>query len=365
MVKGLKTQTSSVKLKNLVKKFPSDKLSEDNIAVNNLDLNVESGELVTLLGPSGCGKTTTLRMIAGFEFPTSGSVFIGDEDISSVSPNKRDIGMVFQSYALFPHLTVYDNIAYGLKIKKLSQEEIKMKVKAVLEIMQLHALADRSPSQLSGGQQQRVALARAVVTEPKVLLFDEPLSNLDAKLREYMREELRNIQKRLGITSLYVTHDQTEAMAISDKVVIMNDGELQQVDTPYNIYISPANHFVADFMGKANFVSSVIKDINQSEIEIELLGRNITINNHGNKQFKPDEQVDCVIRPEFWKIDPNGEFNGVVEKVIYFGNNVEYTIKINEEELIFTDTDHVANGVRSVGENINLHLEKGNLSLLK
>lgn len=365
MVKGLKTQTSSVKLKNLVKKFPSDKSSEDNIAVNNLDLNVESGELVTLLGPSGCGKTTTLRMIAGFEFPTSGSVFIGDEDISSVSPNKRDIGMVFQSYALFPHLTVYDNIAYGLKIKKLSQEEIKMKVKAVLEIMQLHALADRSPSQLSGGQQQRVALARAVVTEPKVLLFDEPLSNLDAKLREYMREELRNIQKRLGITSLYVTHDQTEAMAISDKVVIMNDGELQQVDTPYNIYISPANHFVADFMGKANFVSSVIKDINQSEIEIELLGRNITINNHGNKQFKPVEQVDCVIRPEFWKIDPNGEFNGVVEKVIYFGNNVEYTIKINEEELIFTDTDHVANGVRSVGENINLHLEKGNLSLLK
>lgn len=365
MVKGLKTQTSSVKLKNLVKKFPSDKSSEDNIAVNNLDLNVESGELVTLLGPSGCGKTTTLRMIAGFEFPTSGSVFIGDEDISSVSPNKRDIGMVFQSYALFPHLTVYDNIAYGLKIKKLSQEEIKMKVKAVLEIMQLHALADRSPSQLSGGQQQRVALARAVVTEPKVLLFDEPLSNLDAKLREYMREELRNIQQRLGITSLYVTHDQTEAMAISDKVVIMKDGELQQVDTPYNIYISPANHFVADFMGKANFVPSIIKDINQSDIEIELLGRNIKIKNQGNKQFKNDDQVDCVIRPEFWKIDPNGEFNGVVQKVIYFGNNVEYTIKINEEELIFTDTDHVANGVRSIGEKINLYLEKGNLSLLK
>ncbi|MFD1362423.1 ABC transporter ATP-binding protein [Lentibacillus salinarum] len=359
------TRSASVELNQLVKKFPSTDDGEDFVAVVHLNLQVKSGEMVTLLGPSGCGKTTTLRMLAGFEFPTSGSVLVGDKDFSKVAPNKRDIGMVFQSYALFPHLTVYENISYGLNIKKVNKSEVERRTNTVLETMHLEKLKNRSPSQLSGGQQQRVALARAIVTEPRVLLFDEPLSNLDAKLREYMRDELRSIQQRLGITSLYVTHDQTEAMAISDKVVIMNQGKLQQADTPYNIYLRPRNHFVADFMGKADFVPATVKNKNGDQMILTMMEREVAINHETGFPTEKGQTVDCVVRPEFWKIDEQGKFSGVIRKTTYFGNSVEYEVEVNGILLTIMDYEHMNNGIKHEGDEVGLHLKEESVSVLE
>ena len=223
-------------------------------AVDDVSIDIHQGQFVTLLGPSGCGKTTTLRLIAGFEFPTHGDILLDGKAVNELPPNRRDMAMVFQSYAIFPHLNVFENIAYGLKIKKLSSQEVKRKVSQVLTLTELQGLENRAPNQLSGGQQQRVALARALVMEPKVLLFDEPLSNLDAKLRVQMRSEIRRIQQELGITSVYVTHDQDEAMVLSDLIVIMHKGRIQQADTALEIYRRPNNRFVADFIGRANFL---------------------------------------------------------------------------------------------------------------
>ncbi|RME65887.1 MAG: ABC transporter ATP-binding protein, partial [Caldilineae bacterium] len=235
-----------LKLENLSKVFASRSGSGEVVAVDDVNLDIERGQFVTLLGPSGCGKTTTLRLIAGFEFPTTGRIVLDGEDIADLPPNRRDMAMVFQSYAIFPHLNVFENIAYGLRIKKLSNQEIRRQVATVLELTELTGLENRQPNQLSGGQQQRVALARALVMEPKVLLFDEPLSNLDAKLRVQMRSEIRRIQQELGITSVYVTHDQDEAMVLSDRIVVMNQGRIQQVGSAPEIYRRPANRFVAD-----------------------------------------------------------------------------------------------------------------------
>ena len=256
---ALGQKSSGVVLKEITKIFQQPDTGKDFVAVDHINLNIQDGEMVTLLGPSGCGKTTTLRMISGFEYPTSGSVFIGERDVAKIPPNKRGISMVFQSYALFPHLNIWENVAYGLKVAKVSQDEVVRRTNAVMELMQLTGMERRFPNQLSGGQQQRVALARAVVIEPSVLLFDEPLSNLDAKLRESMRDELRALQKRLGITSLYVTHDQSEAMAISDRVVIMKDGVICQQGTPTEIYEQPNSRFVANFIGKANFIDGTFR----------------------------------------------------------------------------------------------------------
>ena len=223
-------------------------------AVDSMNLTVKEGELITLLGPSGCGKTTTLRMIAGFHTPTSGDVLIDGESVNALPPNKRPTAMVFQNYALFPHMTVEENISYGLKVRGDSSVKIKKKVDGIIQLIGLDGLAKRQPRELSGGQQQRVSLARAMVMEPKVLLFDEPLSNLDAKLRVSTRLEIRKLQQRVGITSVYVTHDQEEAMMLSDKVVIMKAGMIQQIGTPSEIYAHPVNCFVAGFIGKANFL---------------------------------------------------------------------------------------------------------------
>ena len=251
---ALGKKSSGVVLKEITKIFQQPDTGKDFVAVDHINLNIQDGEMVTLLGPSGCGKTTTLRMISGFEYPTSGSVFIGERDVAKIPPNKRGISMVFQSYALFPHLNIWENVAYGLKVAKVSQDEVVRRTNAVMELMQLTGMERRFPNQLSGGQQQRVALARAVVIEPSVLLFDEPLSNLDAKLRESMRDELRALQKRLGITSLYVTHDQSEAMAISDRIAVMNQGAIEQLDSPTEIYDNPHSRFVAGFIGEMNFL---------------------------------------------------------------------------------------------------------------
>ena len=276
----------------------------------------EDKEFVTLLGPSGCGKTTMLRMLAGFEKPTSGTITIDDKVVSSdktfVPPEKRDIGMVFQSYAVWPHMTVFDNIAYPLKIKKVPKDVIKQKVEAIMEVVHLSQYADRIPSQLSGGQQQRVALGRALVAEPNLLLLDEPLSNLDAKLRESMRFEIKAIQKKLGITVVYVTHDQVEAMTMSDKVIVINDGVIQQVGHPMDIYRKPANQFVAAFVGKIDFIKGVSENR-----KITITGTDQVLDYDGELKGN----VVVAVRPESIHLSrESGKLHGVMDNKTFMGD---------------------------------------------
>ncbi len=331
----IKAKSSGLKMVNLTKKFSSHDGTGEFTAVDSINLEIKSGELTTLLGPSGCGKTTTLRMVAGFESITSGSLLLGDESIESVPPNKRDMAMMFQSYALFPHMTVYNNIRYGLKIQKLPEKEIEERTNKIIDLMQIRGMENRLPSKISGGQQQRVALARAVVIEPKVLLFDEPLSNLDAKLREYMRDELRSLQQRLGITSLYVTHDQSEAMAISDKVVLMNEGRIQQVGSPAELYNEPASLFVADFIGKSNFLPCLVASRSADGAVASILGENFLLKAPGKAYTGETGEMTAVIRPEAVKlVDPEEEkLTGVVRKAIFFGNFVEYEVRVKDRNL--------------------------------
>lgn len=256
---------SCLRVRNLVKRFP-----DGTIAVDDLSLDVPQGALFTLLGPSGCGKTTTLRMIAGLEAPTRGHIMLDGDDFTTVPVHRRGIGMVFQSYALYPHMTVFENVAYGLRVRRLPQPEIRRRVSEALALVGLEAFAHRRPAELSGGQQQRVALARALVYQPRLLLLDEPLSNLDAKLRVHMREEIRRIQKSAGITTVYVTHDQEEALAISDQIAILNKGRLAQVGAPHDVYERPASAFVADFIGRANFLKCRVREYRGSRCLLEL-----------------------------------------------------------------------------------------------
>ncbi|WP_301172427.1 ABC transporter ATP-binding protein [Brevibacillus nitrificans] len=357
MEETLSTNSSSVSMRDLVKTYLSAS-GEENYAVKHFSLDIQPGQLVTLLGPSGCGKTTTLRMLAGFDIPTSGQIRFGQTDVTFTPPNKRDIGMVFQSYALFPHLTIYENVAYGLQIKKVPKEELKTRVNRVLALMHLEEFKDRLPSQLSGGQQQRVALARAVVTEPKVLLFDEPLSNLDAKLREYMRDELRKLQQRLGITSLYVTHDQSEAMAISDQVVIMTKGVIQQVGSPHEIYTKPVNHFVADFMGKANFLTGKIEGREKDAWIVSLENNRILVKVDRNIPVQVADTVDCVVRPEFFTLDEQGEFTARLTRATYLGTYVEYEAVLGNQDVTFVDYAHHQHGWREAGTDVKLRLNQ-------
>ncbi len=324
--------SSRVRLNGLTKQFASlDKDGKENIAVNNINVEVNDGEMVTLLGPSGCGKTTTLRMISGFENPTRGSIYIGDRDVTTVPPNKRNISMVFQSYALFPHLTIYENVAYGLKIKRLGKEEVKQRTDAAMLLMQLNGMETRYPNQLSGGQQQRVALARAIIIEPRVLLFDEPLSNLDAKLRETMRDELRALQKRLGITSLYVTHDQSEAMAISDKVIIMKDGDIMQMGSPKEVYEYPSNRFVANFIGKTNFLPCIYGGQGNGGAVVKINDLRYELPQPGDvNQLKPGQECALSIRPESIHLSSHNEDQGVpgiIKRITYFGVKIEYEVE--------------------------------------
>lgn len=309
-------------------------------------------EFITLLGPSGCGKTTMLRMIAGFEKPTSGEISIGDRVVSSpstfVPAEKRDIGMVFQSYAVWPHMTVFDNVAYPLKIKKKSKAEIKEKVSKILEVVHLSQYADRLPSQLSGGQQQRVALGRALVAEPSLLLLDEPLSNLDAKLRESMRFEIKEIQKHFGITVVYVTHDQTEAMAMSDRIIVINRGVVQQIGTPSEIYRYPSNQFVADFVGKVNFLRGEVKGG-----RIELVGLGQSIPYDGPLTGK----VVVTIRPENISISTQGGMlEGRIESMFYLGDVNDCRVSLNGEMVrVIADSASYAhlNGVKDIYLDVN------------
>ena len=325
-----------VEVKDLVKEF-RDPSGSAVLAVDGVSFGVRKGEMVTLLGPSGCGKTTTLRLIGGFEIPTAGRVYIDGVDVTDYPPNRRPTGMVFQSYALFPHMTVFDNIAYGLRNKRLSQSEVEKKVYEILEIVNLHGLEKRYPGQLSGGQQQRVALARSLVVEPKVLLLDEPLSNLDAKLREQMRVELKKIQKKIGITGIYVTHDQLEAMTLSDRVIVMKDGKIVQMDTPEALYRFPANKFVANFIGKANFIEGRISSVQDNSCEVVLPnGRKARIELRDARKFGVDELVLVVMRPEGIEFSDSKEglLAGEVITRIYTGAMSSFEVKVEGE--IFT-----------------------------
>jgi iron(III) transport system ATP-binding protein len=326
-------------LENLVKEFVGRGGEGIVRAVDQANINIEEGEFVTLLGPSGCGKTTTLRLIAGFEFPTKGRIVLDGEVINDQPPNQRDMAMVFQSYAVFPHLTVFENIAYGLKIQRLSKAEVREKVRRVLELTELTGLENRAPNALSGGQQQRVALARALVMEPKVLLMDEPLSNLDAKLREVMRTEIRRIQQTLGITSVYVTHDQIEAMTLSDRIVVMNEGRIEQIGSPLEIYRHPRTAFVADFIGSTNFVDAVIQGVDGDTVAMEALGQTLTIPKP-DSFVSPGQAVRLVVRPEAIQVvEQGGQYRGIVRWASYLGSLVEYQIEVAGQNLAVVDTD--------------------------
>lgn len=322
--------TASISVVNLSKHFGANK------AVDDVSLEVEAGTMVCLLGPSGCGKTTTLRMIAGFQDPTAGRVLIGEEDVTDVPPYARPTAMVFQSYALFPHMNVFENIAYGLRAQRAPKADIEERVPEVIELMELQGHEKKSPPQLSGGQQQRVALARALVIRPKVLLFDEPLSNLDALLRVRMRSEIREIQKQLGITSLYVTHDQEEAFSIGDKVAIMNEGKLIQLGAPRELYREPANRFVAEFVGLSNIVPVEVLESNAQGASVKVLGQII----HSRRPPKAAAQeVSVVLRPEAMDIVP-ADKQGVSASVLtlaFTGPVARYTVATDEGIILLVD----------------------------
>jgi len=314
--------SQTIKISNVAKDF----ISPDGrhfSAVKNINLEVQSGQLVTLLGPSGCGKTTLLRMIAGFETPSNGDIFFGTKRVNDIAPSKRNTAMVFQSYAIFPHLNVFENVAFGLRLRKMAREDIETKVANILDQTGLTPYRGHAPSQLSGGQQQRVALARCLVMEPDLLLFDEPLSNLDAKLREHMRLEIRQLQQRVGITALYVTHDQVEAMSISDRIVVMKEGSVEQVGTAHQIYAKPVNRFVADFIGKANFVEARMITKNQLEMGGILLPLQQGI------EKSAGENVTVLIRPEAIRLTcDEGMLSGIIQQAIFLGNSAEYLVRI-------------------------------------
>ncbi len=315
-----------VRLEHISKIYQDPKTGKEFYAVKDTSLNIEPGSFVTLLGPSGCGKTTTLRMIAGFESPDEGEIYLGDEPINELTPNKRDTAMVFQSYALLPHYNVFDNVAYGLKLRKVPKEEIKERVMKILDLVELTGMEGRMTNQLSGGQQQRVALARALVIEPSVLLFDEPLSNLDAKLRVTMRTEIRRIQQEVGITAIYVTHDQSEAMALSDKIIIMSKGVVAQMGTPQEIYYHPVNEFVADFIGEANFLKGKMTAKEDGWAVLDIEGSPLKV--EATEKMEVGNEYTLVLRPEAASLADEGGLPCEVVLSCFMGSYQNYHVKV-------------------------------------
>ncbi len=341
-------------LENITKVFPPRGNVGEVNAVKNVNLDIQKGELVTLLGPSGCGKTTTLRMIAGFEFPTEGTISLDGQEINTLPPHKREMSMVFQSYAIFPHLTVFENIAYGLKVQRIDKKSMTERLNRVMDLVHLEGYGDRAPGQLSGGQQQRVALARALVMEPKVLLMDEPLSNLDAKLREEMRTEIRRIQKELNITSVYVTHDQIEAMTLSDRIVVMNQGVIEQIGSPIEVYRFPNSRFVANFIGRANFIDGMVLDQQGSTLTVQALGEIVTLLKV-QREFHKGEEVTLIVRPEMIEIKKTGGlYNGVVHRAVYLGDVIEYAVEVGGVSILGIETDPRVIELFPEGENVTV-----------
>ncbi|MCS7240645.1 MAG: ABC transporter ATP-binding protein [Candidatus Bipolaricaulota bacterium] len=337
------------------------------VAVDHVDLEVEKGELVTLLGPSGCGKTTTLRLIGGFEVPTEGEIYLRGQRITHLPPQRRPTATVFQSYALFPHMTVFENVAFGLKVRRFPRAEIRRQVQEVLNLVGLTGLENRLPAKLSGGQQQRVALARVLVIKPQVLLFDEPLSNLDAKLRVETREHIRRIQKEVGITSLYVTHDQAEAMAISDRIVVMNQGRIQQVGFPQDVYLRPANPFVADFIGRANFLKARVVAQNATETEVELAS-GLRLRLPQRFSFASGEEVQMVVRPEAvdFCAPEEGHLQGQVVLAQLTGPSAHYRVALSSGEQVEVEVlGALEKGLLAPGTPVGLRLHLKSLHLLR
>ena len=301
-------------------------------------------------------------MIAGFESPDEGDIFLGDENINALTPNKRDTAMVFQSYALLPHYNVFDNVAYGLKIRKLPKEEIHERVMNILKLVEMDGMESRMTNQLSGGQQQRVALARALVIEPSVLLFDEPLSNLDAKLRVTMRTEIRKIQQKVGITAIYVTHDQSEAMSISDKIIIMSQGKVEQIGTPREIYYHPSSKFVADFIGEANFLDAKVKTVNGEKAVIDVVGQELEVNNFAHAE--PGADATLVIRPEGATLAEQGLLEATVSLSTFMGSYQYYEVMVGAMLLEITDYNPVNRRIYEVGEKAYLDFDPKGVYIL-
>ncbi|MBE6003004.1 MAG: ABC transporter ATP-binding protein [Lachnospiraceae bacterium] len=359
------SEKKGVVLEHISKIYIDPKTKKQFYAVKDMNLNIEPGTFVTLLGPSGCGKTTTLRMVAGFESPDEGQIYIGSEAVNELTPNKRDTAMVFQSYALLPHYNVFDNVAYGLKLRKLPKEVIHEKVINILKLVEMEGMESRMTNQLSGGQQQRVALARALVLEPGVLLFDEPLSNLDAKLRVTMRTEIRRIQQKVGITAIYVTHDQSEAMSISDQIIIMSKGRMEQVGSPREIYYHPASKFVADFIGEANFIPAKVESVDDvfGTADIDVFGEKITVRNHIS--VNEGEEALLVIRPENAKLSDKGILKGVVTLSTFMGSYQYYRLKVGDMEIQLSDYNPVNRKIYEVSEEAYLDFDPKAVYILK
>ncbi len=338
-----------VSLRNIAVDYDGERV------IDNLNLDIENEEFITFLGPSGCGKTTTLRIIGGFATPAEGDVFFGEERINELPPYQRHVNTVFQRYALFPHLNVFDNVAFGLRLKKFKPEIIKKKVEAMLDLVNLSGYESRNVDQLSGGQQQRVAIARALINEPKVLLLDEPLGALDLKLRKEMQIELKKIQQALKITFVYVTHDQEEALTMSDRVIVMKDGKILQTGTPQDIYNEPANAFVADFIGESN----ILRGVMHKDYLVEFAGVQFECEDAG---FEPMESVDVVIRPEDIDVVPleEGKIVGKVEDVIFKGVHYEITVDGHGFKWLIHSTDS-----QEVGDMIGMTLTPNDIHVMK
>jgi iron(III) transport system ATP-binding protein len=328
-------------LRDLIKRFGALE------AVSNVSLEIGDGELFTLLGPSGCGKTTILRLIGGFHKPDQGEIYFGEREVSALPPYQRNIGMVFQNYALWPHMTLFDNVAYGLKIRKVPARDIPGKVATVFSMVNLTGLEKRYPGQLSGGQQQRVALARALVLNPDVLLLDEPLSNLDAKIRLQVRAEIRKLQKGLGVTSIYVTHDQEEALTISDRIAVLNQGKIQQIGAPRDLYEKPENAFVADFIGINNLIGGVVKEVRATDglMTVQTSFGMIQCPHEG--RFKTGDSCKICVRPETASISTSdvqaegmNRVSGKVSFASYIGNTIRYDIELGEETIFKVDVQN-------------------------
>ncbi|MCA1588186.1 MAG: ABC transporter ATP-binding protein [Chloroflexi bacterium] len=354
------TAPATVTLERLTKRFRSPGGGEV-VAVDDVSLEIAGGSFVTLLGPSGCGKTTTLRMIAGFEAPTTGRILVDGRDVSRRTPDKREMGMVFQSYALFPHLSVFENVAYGLRLRRRSGSDLRAAVDRTLALVNLHGLGERRPSELSGGQQQRVALARAMAIEPRVLLFDEPLSNLDAKLRVSLRSEIRRIQQELGITSVYVTHDQAEAMALSDVVVVMRDGRVEQFGPPDEVYRRPTSRFVADFIGRANFIDAEVLTVTDGAADVTVLGQRLQM--PAAEGVAAGARATAVVRPESIRVG-TGELRAAVRRTTFLGPLVEYELAAGDDSVIAVDPDWMGSGLHEVGNDVAWSLRPDQAYLL-
>ena len=348
---------ASLSLKNVGKTYPNG-----FVAVKNFNLDIADKEFIIFVGPSGCGKSTTLRMIAGLEEITSGELWIGNTMVNDVEPKDRDIAMVFQSYALYPHMSVYDNMAFGLKLRKTPKEKVDKLVHEAAKILDIEHLLDRKPKALSGGQRQRVAMGRAIVRNPKVFLMDEPLSNLDAKLRVQMRIEISKLHENLGATIIYVTHDQSEAMSISDKIIIMSKGKVEQIGTPREIYYHPKSRFVADFIGEANFLKAKVKSVNGEKAVIDVIGEEIEVNNYGEKAA--GEEASLVLRPEAVVLSEKGLLEGTVTLSTFMGSYQYYQVMVGDMEIQITDYNPVNRRIYEVGEKAYLDFDPHGVYIL-